>query len=144
MRLLLFLADEGSQTPNIFNWGLLALAIALLATMLITKNSKWDKNKLAVLEIKDFISTMRKGSLIDVRKESEVEKGKIVGARNFPGSSGAGDAKVRKDLPIFLYDDTGSSKMKSIASKYIKNGAVMVYVLRGGYNAYKEYKEKNK
>ena len=68
MRLLLFLADEGSQTPNIFNWGLLALAIALLATMLITKNSKWDKNKLAVLEIKDFISTMRKGSLIDVRK----------------------------------------------------------------------------
>ncbi len=142
MTYLNLLAD--STQPNYMSWIIFAVALGLLFAMMFANKNKWDKDRLASLDVKEFIETMRKGSLIDIRKPKEIEEsGKIVGSRNFPGKSGAGDARVRKDLPVFIYDQKGNSNLKGIAAKYIKNGAVMVYVLRGGYDAYKSYKEKN-
>ena len=125
-----------------FNWSWLIIAagLGIMLGLLVSNRNKWDKTKLSVLNIEDFLNTMRKGSLIDVRKPEEFEKGKIVGARNFPRKSGATDGRVRKDLPIFIYDEAGSSSMRGIGAKYIKKGAVQVYILKGGYKAYLENK----
>ena len=143
MRFLSILADGSTQQLGTWYWMILAIGIGFLVMLLLSKRNKWDKDKLATLDTQEFLDTMRKGSLIDVRKESEInETGKIVGSRNFPGASGANDAKVRKDLPIFLYDQSGSNRLKSIAAKYIRNGAVMVYILKGGYEEYKAYIER--
>ncbi len=136
------LLADGSQ-PSTWSWLIFAAGIGLLAGLMITNRNRWDKEKFVVLEPKEFLDTMRKGTLIDVRKEEIVnEKGKIIGSRHFPGKSGATDSKVRKDIPIFIYDEKGSSSLKGIAAKYIKNGAVIVYALKGGYEAYEEFKSK--
>lgn len=141
----MYLINILADTTFNWTWIMMAGAIGLLLALLIMNRNKWDKEKLAMLDVKDFVEMMRKGSLIDTRKEEEIAAtGKIIGSRNFPGKTGASEAKVRKDLPIFLYDQNGStSKMKSIGAKYIKNGAVMVYILKGGYQSFLEYKEKN-
>ncbi len=146
MNLFILFAEGGNGTTNqlgTWYWMILAIGIGFLVMLLLSKRNRWDKDRLAYLDTQEFLDTMRKGSLVDTRKEEDIEKtGKIVGSRNFPGASGARDAKVRKDLPIFLYDQAGSNRLKGIAAKYIKNGAVMVYVLKGGYEEYKAYIER--
>ena len=129
--------------PFSWSWLIFAAGIGLLAGLMITNRNRWDKEKFVVLDTKEFLDTMRKGTLIDVRKEEEINKtGKIVGSRHFPGKSGATDARVRKDIPIFIYDQKGSSSLKGIAAKYIKNNAVIVYAMKGGYEAYEQLKSK--
>ena len=136
------LLAEGQQNMS-WSWLIFAAGIGLLAGLMFTNRNRWDKEKFVVLEPKEFLDTMRKGTLIDTRKEEVInEKGKIIGSRNFPGKSGATDSKVRKDIPIFIYDEKGASSLKGIAAKYIKNGAVIVYALKGGYEAYEELKNK--
>lgn len=137
-----FLAEQ-APAPGVWSWLIFAAGIGLLIGLMLTNRNRWDKDKFVTLDVKEFLDTMRKGSLIDTRKEDVVkEKGKIVGSRNFPGKSGAVEAKVRKDIPIFIYDEKGTSNLKGIAAKYIKNGAVIVYALKGGYEAYENYKAK--
>ena len=68
-------------------------------------------------------------------KNKETDESNIVGAKLCPGGSGAGSGQIRKDIPIFIYDQDGK-KAYGIAKKYVRSGAVMVYYMKGGYNAY--------
>lgn len=124
-----------------FNWTyiLMAITAGLLVSMLFLRRGNIDKTKISELSVDDFLNTMRKGTLVDTRKAELVEEGKILGAKSFPKKSGAGDSQIRKDIPIFLYDQNGKN-VYSYAKSYVKNGAVMVYTLKGGYI---EYMNKN-
>ncbi len=126
-----------------FNWLyiLIASTVGILIALLVMRRNDFDKSKIQQLSIDDFVNTMRKGTLIDARKHDLFEQGKILGARNYPGSSGAKDSTVRKDIPIFLYDQNGKQAY-SYAKSYAKQNAVMVYILKGGYEAYLESKNK--
>lgn len=126
-----------------FSWQYLLIAIAfglLLGLMFMNKN-KVDKTKMSVLDLDEFLNTMRKGNLIDTRKAESFEAGKILGSRNYPGKSGAKNSAVRKDIPIFLYDEKGGASIEGIAKAYVKQGAVMVYTLKGGYQGYLKNKK---
>lgn len=125
----MFLADFD------WSWLFIAVALGLLGGMFISKRNKYDKAKIAVLPKEEFFNTMRKGTLIDTRKAEEYDKGKILGAKNFPNKTGVKDSAVRKDIPIFIYDEKGGSKIYNIAKSYVKKGAVMVYILKEGYES---------
>ena len=126
-----------------FNWSylLIAASVGILIALLVLRKNDYDKSKIQVLSVDDFVNTMRKGTLIDTRKHDIYEQGKILGAKNYPGASGAKDSTVRKDIPIFLYDQTGKSA-PNYAKNYAKANAVMVYILKGGYEAFLESKKK--
>ena len=101
--------------------------------------NKVDKDKYQSLNYKDFMDMKRKGTLIDIRKKDLFEESKIVGAKNYPGKSGA-KASVRRDIPIFIYDQDGR-KAEGAAKAYVRSGAVMVYYLKGGFKQYLNEKE---
>ena len=46
------------------------------------------------------MDTKRKGTLIDCRKEKDFNESKIVGAKNYPGRSGAKSGQIRRDIPF--------------------------------------------
>ena len=121
---------------------IVAILLGLFVGLLIAKNGKIDKTKIQGLNVKDFLDTKRKGTLVDCRKEELFKENKIVGAKNFPGKSGAKTSQVRKDIPIFIYDQNGK-KAYSIAKKYVKYDAVMVYYMIGGFEEYTKSKEGN-
>ena len=52
-----------------------------------------------------------------------------------PNKSGAKSSQVRKDIPIFIYDENGKRAL-NIAKAYVKAGAEMVYYLKGGYQSF--------
>ena len=118
-----------------FLWLGIAVVGGLLIGSLLSNNKKVDMSKIAGLSKKDFLDTKRKGTLVDVRNEQLYENGKIVGAKNLPKKSGAKSSLVRKDIPIFIYDQDGK-KALNIAKANVKAGAEMVYYLKGGYIEY--------
>ena len=120
----------------------LAITLGLLMGLILTKNGKVDKSKIAVLDYKEFMETKRKGTLVDIRRKDDFEKEKIVGAKNMPGRSGAKDSTIRKDIPIFIYDENGRNSY-SVAKAYVKAGACMVYCLKNGYQSYANEKKGN-
>ncbi len=118
-----------------FLWLGIALVGGLLLGSLFSSNKKVDMSKIAGLSKKDFLDTKRMGTLVDVRNEKLFEDGKIVGAKNLPNKSGAKSSQVRKDIPIFIYDENGKRAL-NIAKAYVKAGAEMVYYLKGGYQSF--------
>ena len=118
----------------------IAILLGLLLGLVLTKNGKIDKTKIQGLDVKEFLDTKRKGTLVDCRKAQEFENGKIVGAKNYKGTSGAGSGQIRRDIPVFIYDTDGK-RAYGIAKKYVRSGCVMVYYMKGGYNAYINNKE---
>ena len=99
---------------------------------------------LVVLEWPEFKKNMRKGQLIDIRKQDEVEKDKIKGARNFSVRvlKSKHQTKVRKDLPLYLYCNNGKKSYKA-GNVLLKKGFKKVYILKGGFPATKMTFEEN-
>jgi len=121
-----------------FNFGSLAIAIVLGLGLgwIMVRNKNTDYSKISILKRKDFVSNMRKGQLVDIRKKVEFENDKIKGARNFKMSSiTSKTAKLRRDQAIYIYCQNGR-KSKSAARKLVKNNYNVVYVLEGGLDAY--------
>lgn len=82
----------------------------------------------------EFREIMRKGQIIDVREKDTFDAGHILGARNIPYSTfKQTHASLRKDLPVFLYDQKKTLSIRS-ANILRKNGYTDVYILKGGYN----------
>ena len=131
----MFFAETGGFD---FTYVFIAIVLGLLIGMIFSKN-KVDKDKYQSLNYKDFMDMKRKGTLIDIRKKDLFEESKIVGAKNYPGKSGA-KASVRRDIPIFIYDQDGR-KAEGAAKAYVRSGAVMVYYLKGGFKQYLNEKE---
>ena len=61
---------------------------------------------------------MRKGQLIDIRKEEQHKDGKILGSRNFPKREILHNLfKLRADQAVFLYSDSDTVTVKSVLSR---------------------------
>jgi len=105
---------------------------------LILSKKNVDYSGVRRISLNDFIMNMRKGQLIDIRKKADFETEKIKGARNFSKGYLKGKAtKLRHDLPVFIYCDNGHASNR-VGRKMAKNGFRNVYILEGGFKAYKE------
>lgn len=120
-------------------WPIVFSAVAgvgLGLLMMYFKNS--DYSNVFVITQKDFISNMRKGQLIDVRKKISDPNDKIKGSRNYPPRKVTSKGvNLRKDLSVYLYCDDGKLS-KKVAKRLSKKGYSYIYVLSEGYSKYKK------
>ncbi len=108
----------------------------LIGYFLVSKQKKAESKHVEILDWDTFKKNMRKGQLIDIRKEKQRNKGTIKGARAFSLGrlKNKHQTKVRKDLPVYLYCQNGR-KSKKAARKLVSKGYEKVFVLKGGYEA---------
>lgn len=120
-------------------WSIAISVVSGLAIGLLVMNFKnRDYSNVFVITLSDFVTNMRKGQLIDVRKKITDEKDKIKGSRHFiPRKATSKNVNLRKDLSVYLYCDNGKLS-KRVAKKLSRNGYRNLYVLSGGYENYKE------
>lgn len=123
----MFLALE-----DVLNW-VLPIALGLLIGFVIATRGKGNIDQIIYMDPEEFRANMRKGQLIDIRKEDEYNLEKVNGSRNFPGREILGNlSKLRTDQAVFLYANTDSGQVKAIAKKLVKKGYKPVYILKGG------------
>ncbi len=91
----------------------------------------------------EFKKNMRKGALIDIRKQDAFEKDKIKGARNYriPFLKNKKQNQVRRDKPLYLYCQNGHKSTKAAQKLVYRFNEI--YVLEGGFNAYKKAKDES-
>lgn len=92
------------------------------------------KKAAKALENDEFKQNMRKVQLVDVRGKDDFDAGHILGARNIPYMQmKQRSGELRKDQPIYLYDDKKTLSYRS-ALILKKKGYEELYVLKDGYN----------
>ncbi|MDD3122553.1 MAG: rhodanese-like domain-containing protein [Candidatus Izemoplasmatales bacterium] len=112
---------------------ILPIAVGLIVGVLIATRKNVDKTQIVFLDPEEFSINMRKGQLIDIRKESDFRLHKINGSRNFEKGSLFGQLhKIRKDQAIYLVDTGNNGHSKRFAVRLLKKGFKPVYVLNGG------------
>ena len=114
----------------------IAIVLGLVMGLLIVSRKNIDHSAIHIINKKDFVSNMRKGQLIDVRKKDEFEQNKIKGARNFtPGKLSGKHSKLRRDQSIYLYCNNGKKSHRT-AKKMTKQGYKNIYILENGFENY--------
>ncbi len=117
---------------TVWDW-LLPISVGLFAGVLISTRKRVDLTQLVTLDPEEFRLNMRKGQLVDIRKEEDYKKSKVNGSRNFPKRSIFSQIhKMRKDQAVFIIGSVKGINPKSVAKKLIKKGFRPVYILRGG------------
>ena len=118
---------------DVLNWLLPILLGLFIGFMIATrKNSNVGEN-VVIMSPEEFSQNMRKGQLIDIRKEDSYHQAKILGSRNFPGREILGSLfKLRNDQAVFLYGDSDKGTINRVARKLVKKGYRPVYILKGG------------
>lgn len=119
----------------------LSILIAVVAGLglgwLLMRNSNTDFSKIHTIQLSDFKNNMRKGQLIDIRKQELFEQDRIKGARNFkPRALTSKYNKLRRDQSVYLYCTNGKQS-KRVAKKLAKNNFSDIYILAGGFEQYK-------
>lgn len=110
---------------------LLIVIIIWIATTVIQSFRR--KKYSTVLEEPAFTDGMRKAQVIDLREKSDFDKGHILGARNVPYSMlKQRSGEIRKDLPVYLYDQ-GMSISTRAAASLGKQGYADISILKNGY-----------
>lgn len=128
--ILMFLA-----LTNVLNWVLPIVLGLFIGYLIATRRGEGTKDAILSLEAEEFRLNMRKGQLIDIRKDDLYKDGHINGARNFSKREILQNLfKLRKDQAIFLYDQNESSKVKSLARKLVKKEYKPIYILKGGFD----------
>lgn len=113
----------------------LAIGAGILIGYVAMRYMNVDRSKIHLIDKDDFMSNMRKGQLIDIRKTSVYEKDKIKGARNFrAGGLTAKYSKLRKDQSVYLYCQNGRKSWRTARAMSRKDYSD-IYVLKGGYNS---------
>ena len=121
---------------NVLDW-ILPIGLGLLAGVLIATRKHHDYAKITTLSAEEFRQNMRKGQLIDLRPEKAHAVRRINGSRNFPKTSlFANLHKIRRDLPVFLYDEKPGATERNVARKLTRKGYKPVYVLQDGFAAW--------
>ena len=115
------------------DWRLLIIAIILgIILGLFIMMRRESKKAVVNLSEKEFVENMRKGQLVDLRKKEEFDQGHINGARNIPFVMlTRNPGKLRRDLPIYLYDQKGKVCKRAALVLYGK-GYENIYQLEGG------------
>ncbi|WP_461239369.1 rhodanese-like domain-containing protein [Paucilactobacillus sp. N302-9] len=86
-----------------------------------------------VIEQEQFEQGMHKAQVIDLREKNDFDKGHILGARSVPYSMMSQRyAEIRKDLPVYLYDQ-GMVLSTRCAATLGKKGYQDLSILKGGY-----------
>ncbi len=119
---------------NTLSW-VIAIVLGIVLGLLIASNKgkEYDKN-IIFLVPEEFRNNMRKGQLLDIRKEESFDAGRINGSRNFPGRSAFQNLhQLRTDQAVFLYADSDWGKIRRVAKKFVRKGYKPVYILRGGF-----------
>ena len=116
---------------------IIPIALGLTIGLLFSMRTKKKPNRVIVDTKEAFISGMRKGQLIDLRKQDEASEDKIKGARHFNGRylKSKHQTKIRKDRPVYLYCKNGK-KSRGVANTLVRKGFIEVHVLSGGYDNY--------
>jgi len=123
-------------TSDILSWAV-PIAIGLFIGYLIATRGKSNSDQIMSMEAEEFRANMRKGQLIDIRKQDAFDAEKINGSRNFPGRDVFANLfKLRKDQAIFLYSDNDRGTIRMVAKKLVKKGFMPVYILKGGFIAW--------
>ncbi|WP_124975331.1 rhodanese-like domain-containing protein [Ligilactobacillus salitolerans] len=82
----------------------------------------------------EFKEGMHKAQVIDVREPEQFKKKHILGARNMPYSQfKIYQNSLRKDMPIYLYDDAKTMAART-AAKLHKKGYSEIYILKAGFD----------
>ncbi|MDD3113958.1 MAG: rhodanese-like domain-containing protein [Candidatus Izemoplasmatales bacterium] len=117
---------------SVWEW-VLPIGLGLVVGIMITMRKKYDFSQIVFLEPEEFRLNMRKGQLIDVRREDNFNHRRINGSRSFPNRTVFSSlSRLRRDQAIFLYDENCKNSVKRIAKKLIKKGFKPVYVLKNG------------
>jgi rhodanese-related sulfurtransferase len=113
---------------------LIPVVVGVSLGLILVVVRDWIKTPVQPLDEKTFTESMRKGQLIDVRKPAAFEQSHIKGARNFSlrAMVSKSQAKVRKDLPIYLVHQT-AFKAKRAAKKLGGRGFKTVFYLNQSY-----------
>jgi rhodanese-related sulfurtransferase len=121
---------------GIWSW-LLPIGLGLALGLLIAMRKKYDYSQIILLKAEEFRANMRKGQLIDIRPTVEFNKRRINGSRNFEKMSLFSSLhKIRKDQPVFLYDQQESTHLKRVSKKLLRKGFHPIYVLSSGLQHY--------
>ncbi len=131
---LIIMALNRGDTIEFFMTWILPIILGLSLGYLLMGRKKTARGNINVLSKEDFKQNMRKGQLIDLRKQADYEKDKIKGARNFSAGylKSKQQTKVRKDQPLYLYCERGW-KSKRVAKKLAKKRFGQINVLKGGF-----------
>lgn len=115
------------------DWLLPILLGTSLGIILAFLRNRKKTSQVIYLDAEEFRKNMRRGQLIDVRKEDDFKVEKINGSRNYPKKSVFQNLYLlRADQPIFLYGDTDKGVVQSVGKKLKRKGYHPVYVLNGG------------
>lgn len=86
-----------------------------------------------VIEEAQFEEGKHKAQVLDLREKNDFDRGHILGARSLPLSMlSQRYAEIRKDLPVYLYDQ-GMTLSTRAAATLGKKGYKDIYILKGGY-----------
>ena len=117
---------------------LIAVVLGLGLGLIMTQRGKRKPEVIHVISKEDFFNNMRKGQLVDIRKEKLFEEDRIKGARHFtPGQLTGKYSKVRKDKSVYLYCSTGRAA-KRLANKMSGLGYSAIFILEGGFKSTKK------
>lgn len=106
------------------------LLVAICAFTIYTRQTM--KKSAEMLSEEEFISVMRKGQLIDVRKKDEFDQGHINGSRNIPlAMLTKSMSKLRGDQPIYLVCKDGKQSRRAATVLKSKN-FTKIFALEGG------------
>lgn len=121
---------------TVWTW-ILPIGLGLLLGILISLRKNHDYSQIILLKPEEFRLNMRKGQLIDIRSHEAYSSKRINGSRNFEKMSLFGSLhKIRKDQPVFLYDETNGLHIRRVSRKLIKKGFHPIYVLETGIENY--------
>lgn len=117
--------------------------ITIILWVLIIAYAIWEivhyfqrKKAATPLDNETFKEDMRRAQIVDVREKDNFNAGHILGARNIPYSQIKQRAgELRKDQPIYLYDDKKTASYRS-AIILKKKGFENLYVLKEGYSGW--------
>lgn len=91
------------------------------------------KRAATIIDEVTFREGMRSAQVIDVREPAEFKRRHIMGARNLPASQvKVSLASIRKDKPVYLYENGKPQIAGNVALILKKNGYQDIYILKKG------------
>ncbi|MFD2829416.1 rhodanese-like domain-containing protein [Corticicoccus populi] len=111
---------------------LIILLVSIVVILLLVLNGYLNMRNVKSLSEEEFKKDLRKVQLVDLREKEKYEHGHIMGARNIPMMNFSMKLQsLRKDTPIYLYDQTGRLSIRA-AKMLKKKGYTDVYMLKNG------------